>query len=232
MSNVSWEAPATGAAGGRGIIAHVGTFFVLLAFALLAFAHLGNATESEVPAAVPTDGKTVEVIISNFTFTPNELTIAPGTTVKWINHDDIPHLVAENALAFKSQALDTNDSFSFTFIKPGDVEYFCVLHPHMTGKITVKARLPVVDRAVATSGAYGFRFEPGRFNHLFDPTTGACACLYRSMTTVADTATAADALSTAFSLMPRDRIQSVMRSAGIQMVYLIDAVGTPSRLEA
>jgi len=91
-----------------------------------------------VPTTAPTDGKTVEVAISNFTFTPNELTIAPGTTVKWVNHDDIPHLVAEKALAFKSQALDTNDSFSFTFTKPGDVEYFCVLHPHMTGKITVK----------------------------------------------------------------------------------------------
>ena len=140
MSNVSQEAPITGAAGGRGILSHVGAFLVLLAFALLAFAHLSNATESDVvPAAAPTDGKTVEVAISNFTFTPNELTIGPGTTVKWVNHDDIPHLVAEKALAFKSQALDTNDSFSFTFTKPGDVEYFCVLHPHMIGKITVKA---------------------------------------------------------------------------------------------
>jgi thiamine biosynthesis lipoprotein len=97
----------------------------------------------------------------------------------------------------------------------------------------IAAMLPLVDRAVATSGAYGFRFDPtGRFNHLFNPATGACACLYRSVTTVADRATAADALSTAFSLMPRDRIQSVMRSVGIQMVYLIDADGTPSRLEA
>jgi plastocyanin len=139
MSHASHKAPVTGAAGGRGILVHVGALLVLLAFALLAFAHLSNATESElVPAAAPTDGKTVEVAISNFTFTPNELTIAPGTTVKWVNHDDIPHLVAEKALAFKSQALDTNDSFSFTFTKPGDVEYFCVLHPHMIGKITVK----------------------------------------------------------------------------------------------
>jgi thiamine biosynthesis lipoprotein len=97
----------------------------------------------------------------------------------------------------------------------------------------IAAMLPLVNRAVATSGAYGFRFDPtGRFNHLFNPATGACACLYRSVTTVADRATAADALSTAFSLMPRDRIQSVMRSVGIQMVYLIDADGTPSRLEA
>jgi len=140
MSNVSREAPASAAAAGRAILALVAALLVLFAFALLAFAGWGNATESElVPAAAPTDGKTVEVAISNFTFTPNELTIAPGTTVKWVNHDDIPHLVAEKALAFKSQALDTNDSFSFTFTKPGDVEYFCVLHPHMTGKITVKA---------------------------------------------------------------------------------------------
>ena len=140
MANIFQPRPVTGAAGGRGILANVAALLVLLAFALLAFGHLSNATESEmVRAAAPTDGKTVEVAISNFTFTPNELTIAPGTTVKWVNHDDIPHLVAEKALAFKSQALDTNDSFTFTFTKPGDVEYFCVLHPHMTGKITVKA---------------------------------------------------------------------------------------------
>jgi plastocyanin len=140
MSNTFRKAPASGAADGRSILAHVGVPLVLLAFALLAYAHLSNATESGlVPATAPAEGKTVEVSISNFTFTPNELTIAPGTTVKWVNHDDIPHLVAEKALAFKSRALDTNDSFSFTFTKPGDVEYFCVLHPHMTGKITVKA---------------------------------------------------------------------------------------------
>ena len=139
MSHVSQEVPVTAAAGGRGILARVAALLVLLAFALLAFDGWGNATESElVPAAAPTDGKTVEVAISNFTFTPNELTIAAGTTVKWVNHDDIPHLVAEKALAFKSQALDTNDSFSFTFTKPGDVEYFCVLHPHMIGKVIVK----------------------------------------------------------------------------------------------
>jgi plastocyanin len=138
MSNVSREAHVSGAAGRRDILARVAAVLVLVAFAQLGFAHLSNATDVN-PTSPPTGGKTVEISISNFTFTPNELTITPGTTVKWVNHDDIPHLVAEKALAFKSQALDTNDSFSFTFTKPGDVQYFCVLHPHMTGKITVKA---------------------------------------------------------------------------------------------
>jgi len=104
MSNVLREVSATSATSGRGIFARVAALVAMSAFALLTFADGSYATESElVPAAAPTDGKTVEVAISNFTFTPNELTIAPGTTVKWVNRDEIPHLVAETALAFKSK---------------------------------------------------------------------------------------------------------------------------------
>jgi thiamine biosynthesis lipoprotein len=83
-----------------------------------------------------------------------------------------------------------------------------------------------VDRAVSTSGGYGFRFDAaGRFNHLFDPRTGGCADLYRSVTTVSCTATAADALSTAFSLMPEQRIRSLLPLLDIECVHLIDVAG-------
>jgi plastocyanin len=78
------------------------------------------------------------VVIDNFTFTPPELTVAVGTTVKWVNHDDIPHSVVDKNKAFRSKALDTNDSFSFTFAGAGSFDYFCGLHPHMVGKIIVK----------------------------------------------------------------------------------------------
>lgn len=78
------------------------------------------------------------VVIDNFTFTPPELTVAVGTTVKWVNHDDIPHSVVDKSKAFRSKALDTNDSFSFTFAGAGTFDYFCGLHPHMVGKIIVK----------------------------------------------------------------------------------------------
>ncbi len=43
--------------------------------------------------AVAAQDATNVVTIDNFTFTPPELTVAVGTTVKWVNHDDIPHLV-------------------------------------------------------------------------------------------------------------------------------------------
>jgi len=79
-----------------------------------------------------------EVIIDNFTFGPQELTVAVGTTVKWVNHDDIPHNVVNKDKLFRSKALDTDDSYSFTFASAGTYDYFCGLHPHMQGKIIVK----------------------------------------------------------------------------------------------
>jgi plastocyanin len=80
-----------------------------------------------------------EVKIDNFAFAPQRLTVKAGTTVTWINDDDIPHTVSSSTKVFKSKALDTKDKFSFTFTTPGDYEYFCSLHPHMTGAIVVES---------------------------------------------------------------------------------------------
>ena len=89
-------------------------------------------------ASVAAQDATNVVTIENFTFTPPELTVAVGTTVKWVNHDDIPHVVVNKDKAFRSKALDTDDSFSYTFASAGTFDYFCALHPHMVGKVTVK----------------------------------------------------------------------------------------------
>jgi plastocyanin len=59
------------------------------------------------------------ITIDNFTFSPKELTVAVGATVKWVNHDDIPHLVVEKKTTFRSKALDTDDSYSYTFTSAG-----------------------------------------------------------------------------------------------------------------
>jgi plastocyanin len=67
------------------------------------------------------------------------LTVKAGTTVTWVNQDDIPHALASNAKVFKSKALDTDDKFSFTFAAPGIYDYFCSMHPHMTGTIVVES---------------------------------------------------------------------------------------------
>ena len=96
---------------------------------------LGSVPASAAaPAAV---GPTVK--IDNFVFGPAALTITPGTTVTWINQDDIPHTIVAGDKSFKSKVLDTDERFSFTFTRPGEYDYFCSLHPHMTGKVIVKA---------------------------------------------------------------------------------------------
>lgn len=77
------------------------------------------------------------VRIENFAFTPRTLTVKAGTTVTFRNDDDIPHLVVSSDGSFKSKALDTGDTYAFTFAKAGDYPYFCGLHPHMQGKVTV-----------------------------------------------------------------------------------------------
>lgn len=80
------------------------------------------------------------VSIDNFTFNPQKLTVKAGTTVTWANKDDIPHGIAATGNAFKrSSAMDTDDTYSFTFTTPGTYQYFCYIHPHMTGTIVVEA---------------------------------------------------------------------------------------------
>jgi plastocyanin len=78
------------------------------------------------------------VAIDNFTFSAKELTVTVGSTVRWINHDDILHSVVAKDAAFRSKALDTDDVYFFTFTSAGTFDYLCGQHPLMTGTIIVK----------------------------------------------------------------------------------------------
>ena len=107
-------------------------------FAFLALACLVSAATADPPPA--TQPAAQQVVIDNFTFTPATLTISAGTKVKWINHDDIPHTVTSTTQPreLKSEALDTDQTYSHTFAKPGTYHYFCAIHPHMTAVVIVK----------------------------------------------------------------------------------------------
>ena len=80
-----------------------------------------------------------DVKIDNFTFGPPQRHSEGRDDGDLDQRDDIPHTVTDADQAFKSKALDTDDSFSFTFTAPGTYDYFCSLHPHMTGTIVVEA---------------------------------------------------------------------------------------------
>jgi len=76
--------------------------------------------------------------------------------------------------------------------------------------------------AISTSGGYGTEFDPaGRFNHIFDPKTGLTSRRYLSVSVIAPQATTADALSTAFSLLPLDRTAAIVRQLGIKAHFIL-----------
>ena len=106
------------------------------AIVIIAFVGLGLywANKYETTAA---SGEPTTVAIAGFEFTPQLLTVAPGTTVTWTNSDSLPHSVVAVDQSFASNSLAGATTFRFRFDTPGDHEYFCGIHPSMTATITV-----------------------------------------------------------------------------------------------
>jgi plastocyanin len=93
-----------------------------------------NAPAINVPA-----GGTQEIAIQGSTFTPSLLTIKAGTTVTWINKDDVTHdIICDLPGTFSGQAAQNGGKFSYTFTKAGTFNYSCDLHDCMIGTITVQ----------------------------------------------------------------------------------------------
>ena len=82
-------------------------------------------------------GAATIVLAREFMFAPASLTVSAGSTVTWTNKDDEPHTVVSDSAVFRSGALDTDESFSFKFEKPGTYHYACSIHPRMVGTIVV-----------------------------------------------------------------------------------------------
>ena len=111
----------------------VASLAIPVMIAMLLLAGSPSVTASDQPSAT-----NAEVKIDNFSFGPQEITVAAGTTVTWTNRDDIPHTVVSSDGVFKSKVRDTDEKFSYTFTKAGTYPYYCSIHPKMTGKIVVQ----------------------------------------------------------------------------------------------
>jgi plastocyanin len=93
---------------------------------------------STAPAAPEAPAAPNAVNISNFAFAPVSLTVPVGTTVTWTNKDEEPHTVVSNdGSTFHSPGLGTDQTYSYTFAKPGTFDYTCSIHPFMHGTVEV-----------------------------------------------------------------------------------------------
>ncbi|WP_250626883.1 cupredoxin domain-containing protein [Pinirhizobacter soli] len=107
------------------------------ALALAWMASVSNAMAAKATPSASVPGPRVE--IQNFAFMPKTLMVPAGSKVIWTNLDEEPHIVVSAGGNFpNSPGLDTNDSYSFTFVKPGTYTYYCSIHPMMVGTIVVQ----------------------------------------------------------------------------------------------
>jgi plastocyanin len=90
--------------------------------------------------SAPARAADATIHIDNFAFNPPTLRVSAGTKVTWVNRDDMIHTTVDAATprAFKSDPMDTDQSYSFVFAKAGTYHYFCSMHPQMMGTIIVE----------------------------------------------------------------------------------------------
>src|SRR5215204_5982336 len=83
-------------------------------------------------SAAGAQGQTMTVSIEDFFFSPANMTVAPGTTVMWVNNGQAPHTSTADDGAWDSGTLQPGENFSFTFDQAGTYTYHCTIHPNMT----------------------------------------------------------------------------------------------------
>ena|SRR5579883_1121431 len=125
-----------------------GALFGLLALvAILGVAPAFGQTANEIDIAAGAGGSAQAACVStNNCFSPNPLTVAPGTTVTWKNTDKTMHVICSGKVTddecgkvFEDDSLKPGQTFQFTFANAGTFDYFCSVHPWMTGQVIVGA---------------------------------------------------------------------------------------------
>ena len=128
----------------------IGSIFVLLAIGSGALSQSAFADHSEATVEQPEGASSVLCLDTNECFVPSNVTIDVGGTVTWINSDAALHNMASGTIqddeigtlfGATDLLMKPGDEYSFTFtdFEPGEYPYFCFLHPHMSGTITVVA---------------------------------------------------------------------------------------------
>jgi plastocyanin len=100
-------------------------------------------TESQTVVSTPTLQKTSTVSdntvrIKNLAFDPSNITVAAGSTVRWVNQDSVPHNIQFSDMHFSSFLLASSQSASQRFDRPGIYDYTCSIHPNMHGTVIVE----------------------------------------------------------------------------------------------
>src|SRR5712664_751782 len=133
-------------------------FGVLALVAITAIAQSAFAATVEVTTAKGADGgSTADCVAANNCFDPSTVTVAPGDTVHWTfpyaGHTVTSGKATDNqtGTVFDSGLVKKGGDFSFTFADAGTYDYFCMVHPWMTGQVIVSASAPPPETTPPTT---------------------------------------------------------------------------------
>ena len=126
-----------------------GALFGLLALvAILGVVPAFGQTANEIDMASGAGASAgAACVAANNCFAPNPLTVAPGTTVTWKNTDTVSHYVTSGKASDETTGtvfdsgnlIKPGSTYQFTFANAGTFDYFCTVHPWMTGQVIVGA---------------------------------------------------------------------------------------------
>jgi len=98
---------------------------------------------AETEVTIPNEASDPGCAESGSCFLPGEVTIGVGETVTWHNDSGVIHTVTSGSFedgpdgTFDSSIIMSGDTFTHTFTETGQYEYFCSIHPWMTGTVIV-----------------------------------------------------------------------------------------------
>ena len=106
----------------------------------------GCTTTTTTRTAEPTPATTTaqisteqQINIKDFNFVPNIAEVPMGTTVTWVNDDNVPHTITSVSGSFDSGSIAPGKTYSYKFDQAGTFEYSCTNHPSMPhGKVIVR----------------------------------------------------------------------------------------------
>jgi plastocyanin len=115
----------------------------------IALAGCGGSASSQVPTVptpAPPPNGTAAVTVGiprgasflSMAYVPDPITLSVGTTVKWVNNDNVAHTVSSQNNLWDSGDIEPGATYSRTFQSTGSFPYYCVFHPLMVGTITVR----------------------------------------------------------------------------------------------
>src|SRR5579883_3210500 len=131
-----------------GKLAAVIIIVIIIIGGVIALTHKSNNNTTTPPANSSSTSSTTTtnqsavagtINIRDMMFTPSQITVPKGGTVKWTNNDTTTHtVVADLGNGPNSGDIAPGQTYSYTFTKSGSVQYHCSIHPSMRGTIVVK----------------------------------------------------------------------------------------------